>query len=180
MEPNGRCLLTGAPAEIVERPGGRDVTIYKSKPCGTYEVSRTLVSSKSLWRKYADRLHLIAGLARRYSDSGRKLTLHTGHLGNEETIQSLIAGVRPPSDPLEQIDDFLLYVYDRANRAASYVTIDEKTAYPMQLLHFALVFFFGEGHGYLHRYWIPPRNRVPGVVNPSSKYSSLSRFSPLT
>ena len=131
FEPNGKCLLTGHPALVQSGPGSEDSYLITSKPCGTYKVSRSLAASEGLWKKHADKLHLIAGLARRYSDAGKPLSLSTQHLSEEELIDALISGVRPPADPLEQIDELLLLVFDRAGRAAALAFFTPESDYPL-------------------------------------------------
>lgn len=131
FEPNGDCLLTGHPAYVEVMPGGRDVVVYTSKPCGTYELTGTLAASKGLWQKHASKLNLMAGLVRKYSDAGKPLSLLTQHLSDEELIDALISGVRPPADPLEQIDELILQVFERAGRAATSAYIRPKSDYTL-------------------------------------------------
>ena len=93
-----KCFLTGHPAKVDHAPRGRDAFIITCPACGMYEVSGTLAASSGVWAKYANRLHLLAAVARQHSDAGKRLDLHTGN------IEGLLASVDAPETPLERID----------------------------------------------------------------------------
>ena len=69
-----KCFLTGLPAQVNDAPGGADAYIVTSPACGRYWVSRTLAASSAIWERYADRLHILAVVARQRSDAGERQT----------------------------------------------------------------------------------------------------------
>lgn len=122
-----KCFLTGLPAQVNDASGGVDAYIVNSPACGLYWVSRTLAASSAIWERYADRLHILAAVARQRSDAGEHLELHTGN------IEDLLASVDVPDTPIEKIDLILQYIRSNTSHPGKAYHFDRTKDFPIAL-----------------------------------------------
>ena len=102
-QPPQICPLTKVPAKV--RHSQEGALVVESPTCGTYTVERLALPGESD-PGYA-RLYVLAALARRESDNGRRLKI------TRSNMKALLESVVPPKDPFDLIDNLLLLARDR-------------------------------------------------------------------
>jgi nucleoside 2-deoxyribosyltransferase len=95
--------------------------------CGTYRITPTMDAVLQHGTNWADERHLFAGLARRASEKGETLTLHS----DVEPLRALLSSSAVPKSQVECMDLLLVYLKAKSTAIGARVQLDFNTDFPI-------------------------------------------------